>query len=334
MASDISKLIRRINLALADSCISLKLKISIIVPVYNSEKYLKDCLDSCISQTLSDIEIICVDDCSTDNSLEILEEYKTKDSRVKVFYHETNKKQGAARNTGIKNAAGEYIWFIDSDDFIDKNACQLLYDTIKKHNVDLLSFCGISFSDADNGSQLFNGAFFQGLQFNKVFCPRKDWKRMSFYNICAVPWIYITRAEVVKNFRFREGVYRQDTDFALKLFSSIDSMICIPFTAYYRRWGTGSITQGEINKKLLEDSISVIVSLHDFVAKNKISQKHFLYRFMVEYIRNVKVLYESNKDLQPDNLKDLERFDKKYSAWKITIMFRKIKDIVKNRVFR
>ena len=180
-------------------------KISIIVPVYNSEKYLKDCLDSCISQTLSDIEIICVDDCSTDNSLEILEEYKTKDSRVKVFYHETNKKQGTARNTGIKNAVGEYIWFIDSDDFIDKNACQLLYDTIKKHDVDLLSFCGISFSDADNVYQLFNGTFFQGLQFNKVFYPKRGWRSINFYNICAVPWIYITKTEIIKDFKFREG---------------------------------------------------------------------------------------------------------------------------------
>ncbi|MGI6394060.1 MAG: glycosyltransferase family 2 protein [bacterium] len=309
-------------------------KISIIIPVYNSEKDLKDCLNSCISQTLSDIEIICVDDCSTDNSLGILEEYKTKDSRVKVFHHETNKKQGAARNTGIKNAAGEYIWFIDSDDFIDKNACQLLYDTIKKHNVDLLSFCGISFSDADNGSQLFNGAFFQGLQFNKVFYPKRGWRNINFYNICAVPWIYITKTDIIKDFKFREGVYYEDTDFSLKIFSSLNSMLCIPYTAYYRRWGTGSITQGRVNKKLLEDSISVISSLHDFVKKNKISKHHFLYKFMVEYIQNVKVLHEGGKDLQPDNLKDLERFEKKYNPWLITVKYRRFKGFIKKLVFR
>lgn len=307
-------------------------KISIIVPVYNSEKYLKDCLDSCISQTLSDIEIICVDDCSTDNSLEILEEYKTKDSRVKVFYHETNKKQGAARNTGIKNAAGEYIWFIDSDDFIDKNACQLLYDTIKKHNVDLLSFCGISFSDADNGSQLFNGAFFQGLQFNKVFYPKRGWRSINFYNICAVPWIYITKTDIIKDFKFREGVYYEDTDFSLKIFSSLNSMMCIPYTAYYRRWGTGSITQGRVNKKLLEDSISVIVSLHGFVKKNKINPKHFLYKFMVEYISNVRGSCEQNRGVDPENLKDLEWFDKKYRPLKMTLAFRRLKGFVKKMV--
>ena len=94
-------------------------KISIIIPVYNVEKYLRECLDSCINQTLADIEIICVDDCSPDNSIKILEEYQAKDYRIKIFRHEKNKNLGAARNTGIQNAIGEYVWFVDSDDYID-----------------------------------------------------------------------------------------------------------------------------------------------------------------------------------------------------------------------
>ena len=92
-------------------------KISIIVPVYNTEKYLRKCLDSLVNQTLSDIEIICINDCSTDNSLEILRKYASKDNRIKVIDFKENRGAAYARNVGIEEAQGEYIGFIDSDDY-------------------------------------------------------------------------------------------------------------------------------------------------------------------------------------------------------------------------
>ena len=101
-------------------------KISIIIPVYNVEKYLRECLDSCVNQTLENIEIICVDDASPDNSIKILEEYQAKDSRIRIFRHEENKNLGAARNTGLANATGEYVWFVDSDDYIELNMVEEL----------------------------------------------------------------------------------------------------------------------------------------------------------------------------------------------------------------
>ena len=130
-------------------------KISIIIPVYNVEKYLRECLDSCINQTLADIEIICVDDCSPDNSIKILEEYQAKDYRIKIFRHEKNKNLGAARNTGIQNAIGEYVWFVDSDDYIDTKACQILYDAIKEFNVDMLCFSALKFVDEGEKRHFF-----------------------------------------------------------------------------------------------------------------------------------------------------------------------------------
>ena len=96
-------------------------KLSIIIPVYNTELYLKECLDSIINQTLKDFEIILVNDCSPDNSEAIILEYMSKDPRIKYIKHEKNLRQGGARNTGIKNAIGEWITFIDSDDYIDLN---------------------------------------------------------------------------------------------------------------------------------------------------------------------------------------------------------------------
>lgn len=112
-------------------------KVSIIIPVYNVSSYLKECLDSILNQTLKDIEIICVDDYSSDNSLNILEEYKKKDYRIKILKHLENKGAGEARNTGLREALGEYISFIDSDDFIDSKFLEILYYTAKEYNSDI-----------------------------------------------------------------------------------------------------------------------------------------------------------------------------------------------------
>ena len=102
-------------------------KISVIIPVYNVEKYLPKCLDSLINQTLSDIEIICINDCSTDNSLEILEEYASKDERIKIIDLKENQGAAAARNKGLEIAKGEYLGFVDPDDYVDLNFYEELY---------------------------------------------------------------------------------------------------------------------------------------------------------------------------------------------------------------
>ena len=111
-------------------------KISVIIPVYNVEKYLPKCLDSVINQTLKEIEIICVDDGSTDNSINVLEKYSKIDERIKIL-RQTNKKAGAARNLGIHNAIGKYIFFMDSDDWIDNNCLEKLYIKISEEKSDI-----------------------------------------------------------------------------------------------------------------------------------------------------------------------------------------------------
>ena len=107
-------------------------KISVIVPVYNVEKYLRECLDSIVNQTLQDIEIICINDGSTDGSAVILEEYAAKDKRIKILNQE-NKGAGEARNAGINSAQGKYLAFIDGDDFYCTDFCE------KMHNKALLT---------------------------------------------------------------------------------------------------------------------------------------------------------------------------------------------------
>jgi len=116
----------------------MMIKVSVIVPVYNVEPCLRRCLDSLINQTLRDIEIICINDCSPDKSLVILKEYAKKDERVKVIDFEKNQGVSVARNSGMKIAKGEYIGFCDSDDYVDLDFYEKLYELAKEKNADIV----------------------------------------------------------------------------------------------------------------------------------------------------------------------------------------------------
>lgn len=288
-------------------------KISIIIPVYNVEKYLRECLDSCVNQTLEDIEIICVDDCSPDNSIKILEEYQQKDSRIKILRHETNKNLGAARNTGLANATGEYIWFVDSDDYIDTKACQILYDTIKEFDVDMLCFSALRFSETDNSRQFFYDTYFhQGVQINKIYHPKTNWKEIRFSNLNVTAWAYLTKTSVIQKFRFREGVWHEDTDFTPILLASVDSFCYIPYTAYFYRVNQNSIVQAPISQKRAEDLVKILEYLDKFVSSNEISKNHFLYYQLIAEIYYVSNAVSSDINIKPNNLSILTSLEKKY----------------------
>ncbi len=115
------------------------IKVSIIIPVYNVEAYLSQCLDSVTAQTLKDIEIICVDDGSSDRSLDILKEYQAKDPRIQIICQK-NAGAGAARNAGLRKAQGEYLSFLDSDDFFEPDMLELAYNQIEQYQADFVVF--------------------------------------------------------------------------------------------------------------------------------------------------------------------------------------------------
>lgn len=122
-------------------------KVSVVVPVYNTEKYLKQCVDSLISQTLEDIEIILVDDGSKDVCASLCDKLAMQDVRIKVV-HKENQGLGLARNTGIKASSGEYVGFVDSDDYVEKEMFERLYDAAQRNDADL-AISGISFVDGN-----------------------------------------------------------------------------------------------------------------------------------------------------------------------------------------
>lgn len=124
-------------------------KVSIIIPIYKVEKYLRQCLDSMINQTLKEIEIICVNDCSPDNSLQIIKEYQQKDKRIVLVDLNKNVGLGFARNEGLKVAKGKYIVFVDSDDWASESFVEGLYNAIEEKDVDFLSVFHIQVYEND-----------------------------------------------------------------------------------------------------------------------------------------------------------------------------------------
>ena len=199
-------------------------KISVIVPVYNVEKYLRKCLDTIISQTFSDIEIICVNDGSTDNSRKILEEYKNKDYRI-VIVDKKNGGLSSARNAGMKVARGEFISFIDSDDWIDETMLEKLYNSMTTLKTDI-TICAVhqfdeSKQEIDDSCEYFTLGHFDESFDNKVF-SYKDTK--SFLtNVCVMAWNKLYRKSFLDECKaeFPDGLIFEDGPFFFSIFFNI-----------------------------------------------------------------------------------------------------------------
>ena len=276
-------------------------KISIVIPVYNTEKFIDTCLESCITQTMKDIEIIIVNDCTPDNAMSIAENFAKNDSRIKIINQEKNTRQGGARNNGVKHASGEYIWFVDSDDFVDVNACQILYDLVKKDDLEILQFTSCDFCEK-NGQRTFainmlNNPWTK----NKVLNPSN--KKSGLGGAPNVtPWSYLVKTSLVKNIKFRESVYHEDVDFTLRLFSQCSRFETVSYTGYYYRTNPDSTTNTTLSTKRMHDLITLCYVLKDYVEQNKYKKGYFVYDSLADFVRGVKKEMESFKD--KDSIQD------------------------------
>lgn len=163
--------------------------VSVIVPVYNVEKYLRECLDSVLGQTLRDIEIICVNDCTKDHSREILREYEAADSRLRVIDKPQNEGLAAARNTGLEAARGEFVLFVDSDDVVNKELCEKTYRKATAEGLDLVIFDYDQFRE--DGTHAPGGPFWS----KKTFSPEMshDEKLQSLACTFVSAWTKLSR---------------------------------------------------------------------------------------------------------------------------------------------
>ena len=215
-----------------------KVKVSVIVPVYNVEKYLRQCLDSVVNQTLNEIEILCVNDGSTDSSKQILEEYSQKDERIKII-NQKNKGLGAARNTGIEVATGEYVGFVDSDDWVKLDAYEKLYNNARSLNSDVV-MSPVHVYD-DTSKELKDDQPYFTLEcfdknFDNVVFNQKDTKDFLF-TICVTAWNKIYKTEFLNeiNARFPENILFEDNPFFYETYLKADNVSLIrDFLFYYR----------------------------------------------------------------------------------------------------
>jgi glycosyltransferase involved in cell wall biosynthesis len=222
-------------------------KISVIVPVYNVEKYLSECLDSILNQTFSDIEVICVNDGSKDNSRNILEEYKQKDSRIKIVDKE-NGGLSSARNAGMKVATGEFLSFIDSDDWVDKTMLEKLYNNITTLNTDI-AICGVYQYDETNQKLLDEDKYFTLGYFDKSFDNRAfsyEDTTSFIMDVCVMAWNKLYRRSLIDecNAWYPDGLIFEDGPFFFSLFFKTQRVSIVRDLLYYYRINRiGSIVQ-------------------------------------------------------------------------------------------
>ena len=209
-------------------------KISVVIPVYNAEKYLRECLDSVVNQTLKDIEIICVNDGSTDNSLSILEEYATQDNRIKII----NKENGGvhtARNIGMERACGNYTIFLDADDFFDLRMFEKLYNKAIETDCDIVACETYDFDDVTKEIAIHNSLRKETFpEFKKIF----NWKDCKTLNIInPAPWNKIIKTDFLKETGLKFGKFGpyEDCAFFYSLYAFADSITFIDdILVYYR----------------------------------------------------------------------------------------------------
>ena len=251
----------------------LMVDISVIVPVYNVARYLPQCLDSIVNQTFEDIEIICINDGSTDDSLEILESYSKKDSRIKIISQE-NRGLGAARNVGMKHASGRYVFFIDSDDFIKQNTLELLYDNAVSNNSDMVFYRLYRYID---GKESYNSLFNFKKHFGEVdydnftftYRDAKDFVLNNGFSACIK--LYSRKfLDSIPDFYFSEGIAFEDVVPHVKVMIKASRISFIPDFLYYYRSNTDSLVN---NPENAFDILKVIDMVEDVLRQNNLLEE-------------------------------------------------------------
>ena len=226
-------------------------KISVIMPVYNSEKYLEIALDSIVNQNLEDIEIICINDGSRDSSLKILQEFANKDSRI-VIVNKENEGQSVARNIGVNMAQGEFLGFVDSDDWVDLDYFEKLYKAAKKYNCDVAS---AGFKKCRKRRQSIKKRYEAEL----VCTTTNDKIRLDNLPNDNYIWnkIYRREAWINNNFEFQAGRYYEDIALVIKLLHKLGKMITVPDVYYNYRENPDSTVKQRSRKHINDYNWSI-----------------------------------------------------------------------------
>lgn len=266
------------------------IKVSVVIPVYNGEKYLKKCLDNLCNQTLDNIEIIIINDASVDNTSKILNDYKKKYKNIKIINNKNNKGIGYNRNKGIKEASGEFISFVDCDDYIDKSMLEKMYNKAIKDNSELV-ICNY-FMMRENGTEIKN-------DINIVDETSKTLKNNNnlLLDINLSPWNKLYKKELIEDISFAEKIKYEDAPFVVKTLNRANRISFVDEKLYY--YIIHSKSETTVVDKRVFDIFKVLDLILDELKDNNSEYKEaFVIRTLFRYTlqqRNQKDKEVANK---------------------------------------
>ena len=300
-------------------------KVSILVPVYNVEKYLNRCLNSILNQSYINFELILVDDCSNDNSLAICYEYAKKDKRIKVIEKKSHTVLSDVRNVGIDNASGKYLMFIDSDDYVEIDFVEKMVKAIEENNVDVVR-CKAKVYNRKNKYEIET---FYGYE-NKIFRNEKMTELLINFtsfenNISCYTWALIIRKEKL-NIRFNTNIYcRQDAVFLIDLLlNSVDSIFFLDEPLYNYCFNETSITNNpEMYLKYVNDLFVSSDEIKQIIKSKKLLTENLENKINIAVIDIVFYRLKRLKKLSYSELKNNLR--KAYNVNKVNDILESIK---------
>lgn len=298
----------------------MMVKYSFVVPVYNTEKYLKKCLDSLEKQTFKDFEIIVVNDGSTDNSMEILSKYEKKYDNIKII-NQKNQGLSMARNNGVKKVKGKYLLFVDSDDYVETNLLEQIDKEMEK--IEVLRYQIVTENEDGNNKKEFKEEPFDIMNGYDAF------KYISSYHFIepACCYVYKTDYYVKNNFSFKKGVYHEDFGLIPYVIYKANKVKSINYAGYYYVQRSGSIMNNKDYKKTVKKAFDMLDQYKTLRLFSKnINKKDNYDDYYLSYISNctiVKARELKGKERKEyvSELKKLNVFDGVLSNTK----FRKLK---------
>lgn len=291
-----------------------EIKLSIVVAVYNLEEYLPRCLDSLVKQTLEEIEILCVDDGSTDNAPQIIEEYgKHYPNKIKVF-HKENGGEFTTRNYGLERATGEYVTFVDTDDYVEPNWAEKLYIAAKENDADL-AVCGFERIDLNTNQVVATNMTHFGNAVKEI-TNQDDF--MLFIN--PAPWNKVYRREKIKDLRFLPFRGFNDTMFLASCFIKMKKIAFVPDVLYhyYLRYDSQIHTVNYQDVENLKKYLLEVKKL--YVASNEYeTMKEILDTFTFLHLGTsvmYRVSYDSSVDMKKMLKDTIKYLDDNFEGWR------------------
>lgn len=288
-------------------------KLSIVALVYNLEKYLPRCLESLTNQTLQEIEILCVNDGSTDSAPQIIEEYKKKyPNKIKVF-HKENGGEFTTRNYGLKRAQGEYVTFVDTDDYVEPNWAEKLYNAAKENDADL-AVCGFERIDLKTGKVVGKDMIRYG---NAVKEIKANDDFILYIN--PAPWNKIYKREIVKEFEFLPFRGFNDTLFLISSYTKVKKIAFVPdiLYHYYLRYDSQIHT---VNIKDVDNFKKYLIQVKELYAKKeKLEEMKYILDMMAFIHLGISVMYRLSYDKTVNIKKEIKEtikyLDKEFPTW-------------------